>query len=128
MQTITGTYGSHKTPCNIFKHGGWYCVEGSVNVNYTFEMLKNGVDVETISNYDMFFTASKPIESEKELAEELRIDMEKITDEMFVREMKILWLNLDMKGRNKIASTIRGYYTGGRAEKIINIMQSPSKP
>ncbi len=68
MQTINGTYGSGKTPCNIFEHDGWYCVEGSVNVNHTWEELKLGVDVEGISDDDMF-TASKPIESEEELVE-----------------------------------------------------------
>ncbi|KKK75544.1 hypothetical protein LCGC14_2872640 [marine sediment metagenome] len=68
MQTLIGTYGSHKTPCTIFEHDGWYCVEGSQNVNCTSEMLENGVDVETVDDYDMF-TASKPIESEEELIE-----------------------------------------------------------
>lgn len=70
MQTITGTYGSRKTPCNIFEHDGWYCIEGSTIVNCTNEMLENGVDIETVDDYDTF-TASKPIESEEELIQEI---------------------------------------------------------
>ncbi len=69
MKTVQGYYGSANTPCDIFEHEGWYCVEGSVNVNRCDEdLLVLGVDVETLPDYDMF-TAGKPIESEEELVE-----------------------------------------------------------
>ncbi len=50
--------------------------------------------------------------------------MEQISDEMFVREMSILWQNADIPVRNRLAKIIRNYYDcGDRAEKIINRMQ-----
>ncbi len=50
--------------------------------------------------------------------------MERITDEEFVREMSILWQNVDQDERNRLAEVIRNYYDhGDRAELIINRMQ-----
>lgn len=70
LNTITGTYGSNKIPCDMFTYyqngGTWYVVEGSCNVNFTYDNLYNGVDVETLMDYDCF-TWSNPIESEEEL-------------------------------------------------------------
>lgn len=65
---LEGTYGSYKTPCTIFEYEGWYCVEGSVNVNLSSspEDLFDGVDVEEVCDVD-FFTASSPINSLDEL-------------------------------------------------------------
>lgn len=63
---FNGTYGSSKTPCTIFFYDGWYCVENSINVNRTNDDLFNGVDVESLSDYDCF-TWSTPIESLEEL-------------------------------------------------------------
>ncbi len=60
------TYGSNQTPCTIFVEDGWYCVDGSVNVNHSYCDFYDGIDVETIEDDDMF-TASSPIESEEEL-------------------------------------------------------------
>jgi hypothetical protein len=66
--TLTGTYGSQKTPCTIFLYNGWYCVEDSRNVNRTHEQLKDGVNVEEVSDYDTF-TAPAKIQSLDELIE-----------------------------------------------------------
>ena len=63
-----GYYGSGNTPCTIFEHQGWYCVEGSVNVNRTDEEITLGTNVEELSDYDMF-TAGNPINSLDELIE-----------------------------------------------------------
>lgn len=65
---LKGTYGSMKTPCTIFTYKGWYCVEGSKNVNYTpdSDMLIDGVDVETIPDTDTM-TASEPVETKEQL-------------------------------------------------------------
>jgi len=68
MRTIKGYYGSGNTPCEIFEHEGWYCVEGSVNVNHTWQELALGVNVETVEDDDCF-TWGKPIESEEELVQ-----------------------------------------------------------
>lgn len=69
-KTISGTYGSGKTPCDVFTYtdhnGTWYAVEGSQNVNFTNEVLEDGVNVEEVSDMDCF-TYSKGIHSEKDL-------------------------------------------------------------
>ena len=69
--TVTGTYGSGQTPCNVLKYedaygSTWYCVEGSVNVNLTHDPVEDGVDVETLQDVDVF-TWSDGINSEDEL-------------------------------------------------------------
>ena len=64
--TFNGKYGSGETPCQVFYYDGWYCVEGSVNVNYTHEMLVDGINVEMVEDSDCF-TWSSPIESLEEL-------------------------------------------------------------
>ena len=69
MNTINGTYGSNQTPCNVFfnEDSGWYCVEGSLNVNQCDPaLLVDGVDVEELEDYDCF-TWSSEIETEEEL-------------------------------------------------------------
>jgi len=69
-RTVQGYYGSGNTPCNVFcvddDGGTWYCVEGSVNVNFTLEVVELGVNVETLSDVDCF-TWSDGINSEDEL-------------------------------------------------------------
>lgn len=70
--TIPGTYGSGKTPCQIFtatdRNGAtWYTVEGSSNVNCTYDELAPGVDVETVPDCDTF-TWPDGIDSEETLA------------------------------------------------------------
>ena len=70
--TINGTYGSNKIKCEVFvyenRSGSWYCVEGSKNVNYTFDEILDGVDVEELNDVDAF-TWSSSIESYEELVE-----------------------------------------------------------
>lgn len=65
---IPGTYGSSHIPCTVLvyhddrKQGYWYCVEGSKNVNYTYDYLQSGVYVETIEDVDCF-TSNSEIET-----------------------------------------------------------------
>jgi hypothetical protein len=47
----------------------------------------------------------------------------KLSDELFVVEMKILWQTSDILVRNSLANIIRGYFKGIRAEMIINKLQ-----
>lgn len=69
---IEGTYGSNKTPCDIFVYDcgdgfSWYAVEGSVNVNQTdSSLLIDGVDVEELPDVDIFIWSSG-INSREEL-------------------------------------------------------------
>lgn len=70
---LNGTYGSGKTPCTVLcaktsknSNATWYAVEGSQNVNKTFDQLNNGVNVEELSDIDCF-TWSKGINSLEEL-------------------------------------------------------------
>jgi len=65
---IKGYYGSQNTPCTIFSYKNWYVVEGSVNVNRTYEELNLGVNVEEIDDFDVF-TTSEPINTLEELKE-----------------------------------------------------------
>jgi hypothetical protein len=69
---INGTYGSHKTPCVVFVNDdGWYVVDGSQNVNQaSLEELIDGVDVETVNDFDSFY-ADSPINSLDELEDEV---------------------------------------------------------
>lgn len=63
---INGTYGSCKTPCQIFVKESRatgrteYCVEGSKMVNITYDALDEGVDIETIQDIDCY-TSPEPI-------------------------------------------------------------------
>ena len=74
MRTVSGTYGSGKTPCDVYIYENrdgsyWYAVDGSVNVNRTWEeYIEDGVDVEELDDFDMF-TWPKGIHSEEELEE-----------------------------------------------------------
>lgn len=58
LKTVTGTYGSWKTPCEVFVYetpnGYWYAVDGSKNVNCTQEDINEGVDVEELQDFDCF--------------------------------------------------------------------------
>lgn len=59
LKEINCIYGSGNTPGTLFVYNGWYCVEGSVNVNRTRDDLNEGVDIELVED--------KPIESLKQL-------------------------------------------------------------
>ena len=70
--TVNGTYGSQKTPCEVFvyeEHDGfkWYVCEGSKNVNATYDEIEEGVNVEELCDIDVF--TSGEIWSEEELIE-----------------------------------------------------------
>ena len=71
--SVEGTYGRSKTESTIFvaedrRGGKWYVAMGSVNVNYTYDEIEEGVDIEELSDNDVF-TAGSPINSEEELEE-----------------------------------------------------------
>lgn len=73
LYEVDGTYGSQKTPTTVFvaeKSNGakHYVADGSVNVNCTYDDIKNGVNIEKLSDHNMF-TAGKPITSLDELEE-----------------------------------------------------------
>jgi len=77
---VEGTYGGSQTPTTVYfyedRGGKWYAADGSVNVNYTYDDIEDGVDIETLRDEDMF-TASKPIESEDDIERELYEDYKK---------------------------------------------------
>lgn len=63
-QILNGTYGSSHTPCTVLvyhdpSYGYWYCVEGSKNVNLTYQELYSGIDVELIEDVDCFTNGSE---------------------------------------------------------------------
>lgn len=68
-----GTYGGGN-PCMVFVYetrgGAWYAVQDSLNVNFTHDEITEGVDVETLTDSDMF-TASQPINSTEILEAEV---------------------------------------------------------
>jgi len=70
LKTVTGTYGSGKTPCEVFIYetpsGNWYVVDGGSIVNCTWEDITDGVDVEEIQDFDCF-TWTNGIYSPEEL-------------------------------------------------------------
>jgi len=56
---FNGFYGSGKTECIIlvaYNRDGsaWYCVQGSQNVNKTYDCIEDNTNVETLSDVDMF--------------------------------------------------------------------------
>lgn len=68
--TVTGTYGSNNTACNVFVYKrydfNWYVIEGSKNVNGTCDDIENGIDVEAV--IDLETTSSNTgIQTEYEL-------------------------------------------------------------
>lgn len=71
LKEVKGTYGSLLTPCTVLVYDGWYCVEGSCNVNQAAdpEALTDEhhrLNVEEVEDVDCF-TASAPINSMEEL-------------------------------------------------------------
>lgn len=50
--------------------------------------------------------------------------MERLSDEEFVKELSILWQNVEVSTRNRLSKIIKDYYDfDNRAEKIIARMQ-----
>jgi len=71
---VSGTYGSG-TPCIVLiypqRNGAtWYAVEGSQNVNCTFEPVEDGVNVEALSDHDTF-QADAPVNDADDLYREV---------------------------------------------------------
>ena len=70
---VIGTYGTPPTSTVVLcypllsSRTTWYCVKGSMNVNRTHQDIENGVDVETIADFDTF-TWNEPINTVEELA------------------------------------------------------------
>lgn len=63
--TVKGTYGSGFSPdeihvCQDSRGTNWYCVDGSVSVNATFEDIESGVHVEYLQDFETF-TSGEPI-------------------------------------------------------------------
>ena len=71
---VNGFYGHLRpNPCEVFVYqnrngSSWYVVEGSVNVNKTFDEISDGVNVEELQDVDCF-TTDKPIMNIDELIE-----------------------------------------------------------
>jgi len=69
-KTVRGTYGSLNIPCNVFVYVNrdmvWYAVEGSSNVNGTYEQIEDGVDIEKIHDCE-YFSWKEDINSEDDL-------------------------------------------------------------
>lgn len=81
---ITGTYGSGKTETTIYtatdgNGATWYVCDGSLNVNRTYDELSEGVNVEELSDFDMF-TASRPVESLEDLERQINREEEEETE------------------------------------------------
>lgn len=69
---INGFYGTNnRTTIFVVENRSgskWYCVEGSENVNKTFDLIEEGVNVETLTDCNTFHW-EKPIYSVEELIE-----------------------------------------------------------
>ena len=69
---IDGFYGGmSKTPCTIFvadmgDGSSWYCVNGSLNVNRTYDVIDCHTWVEQLDDFD-HFNWKEPIESLEDL-------------------------------------------------------------
>jgi len=71
-RTIQGHYGTSHNPCTVFclddNGGTWYAVEGSQNVNFTYDPVGPCVDVEELQDVNAF-TWPDGINNEEELEE-----------------------------------------------------------
>jgi len=113
---VEGTYGRSKNPATIFvyKQGrrSWYVVEGSVNVNCTYDDIEDGVDIEEL-NDDGVFTAPKPINS----VEDLEMFMD---DEEYAKGGSLKPIPKDNKGLPNLPKKVRnnmGYMKKGGKTK-----------
>jgi hypothetical protein len=76
LKEIQGYYGvSRPTPTTIFvyeKRNGekWYAVEGSTNINCTYDEIKTGTNVEELSDCDTI-GADNPVNSLEDLEREV---------------------------------------------------------
>ncbi len=67
LREVEGIYGSEETPSIIFVSeeldgGRWYVAKGGVGVNYTYDGISDGVNIELLSDVDTY-TVRKPINS-----------------------------------------------------------------
>ena len=72
---VMGTYGGSKTRTMIYVYpqrdsSSWYAVDGSTNINRTWDDLRDGVDVETLDDFDTMQSDS-PVESTDDLEREV---------------------------------------------------------
>lgn len=68
---VSGTYGSQKTQTTVLVYENrdgskWYCCEDSKKVNCTYDDIEEGVNVEELSDFDVF-TTMQPIQTLEEL-------------------------------------------------------------
>ena len=69
---LRGLYGNEgDCPCTVFTTAGWYCIQGSININRAYAMwapedLPQPIHVERLDDYDGF-TVQSPVESLDEL-------------------------------------------------------------
>jgi len=73
---VSGFYGLGKvqTQCTVFVYpqrrgGSWYVIEGSENINFTYDDLSDGVNTEAINDIDTI--GSDPVESLEQLIQEV---------------------------------------------------------
>lgn len=69
MNEFICLYGTKNTG-KCFYYEGWYCIKGSVNINYTNDEFYDGINVETVNDLD-YIQADKPVESLDDLIQEL---------------------------------------------------------
>lgn len=76
LREVQGYYGFRSpTPTTIFvydKRDGsrWYAVEGSENINRTYDEIETGTNVESLSDFDTM-GADKPVNSLEDLEREV---------------------------------------------------------
>lgn len=74
--TVSGFYGcnkeQNKADVFVYEINGlhWYCIDGSQNVNATYNPIEEGVDVEILEDVDTFTTLF-PVESLEDLEQEV---------------------------------------------------------
>lgn len=76
MATFTGFYGrSGRNTTEIYTYpqrngGNWYASEGSTNINFTYDEIKEGTNIEELHDIDTL-QVDLPIESEDDLINEV---------------------------------------------------------
>ena len=73
LYVVDGTYGSQQTPTEFYVKelsdgGKWYVARDSKNINFTYDSINDGVDIETLSDTDTI-TSSTPIQYANDLDE-----------------------------------------------------------
>ncbi len=72
---VDGFYGTRNRAiiyCAKDRRGGtWYAAEGSTNINYTFDELIDGVNIESLHDVDSL-SADNPVNSTEDLVNEIQ--------------------------------------------------------